>query len=182
MPVAPELIDLLWLRMVEIYGHRWTSAHGDDPARGSGETWRKGLVGLTVSDVARGVESCIAGSHAWPPTLPEFRELCLGIPSAAQTRVYFQQLKGDGPADPFARLVWSYIDGFAFRTASRDQADRMVNDAYDAAREYRMRGGALPEPSPELAPPPAPEPVAPKSPEERARILAEARASVAGVL
>lgn len=167
--------------MAEIYGHKWTSAYGSDPGASVGGTWAKGLAGLNQSDIAAGVEACLAGALSWPPTLPEFRELCLGIPSVAKVRVYFQQLRGDSPIDPFARLVWSYIDGFAYKHATREQCDRMVSDAYTAAREYRMRGGALPEPSLAIEAP-KPEPVTPKSKEEKARILAEARAAVGGVL
>lgn len=180
-PISSQLTERLWLRMAEIYGHKWTSAYGSDPGASVGGTWAKGLAGLTQSDIAAGVEACLAGALSWPPTLPEFRELCLGIPSAAKVRVYFQQLRGDSPRDPFARLVWSYIDGFAYKHATREQCDRMVGDAYIAAREYRMRGGALPEPSIAIEAP-KPEPVTPKSPEEKARILAEARAAVGGVL
>jgi hypothetical protein len=180
-PASPELIERLWLRMAEIFGHRWTSAYGSDPHKGAGETWGKGLAGLSVADVAQGVEACLSGALSWPPTLPEFRELCLGIPSAAKVRVYFQSLRGEGPRDPFARLVWQHIDGFAYKHASREQCERMVNDAYAAAREFRMKGGALPEPSPELAAPERAPPPPPKSPEEKARILAEARAAVASV-
>lgn len=182
MLASAEIIDRLWLRMAEIYGHRWTSAHGSDAAKGSGETWAKGLAGLDRSDVARGVEACISGALSWPPTLPEFRELCLGIPTAANVRVTFSQLRGDAPVDPFARLVWSYIDGFAFRNASREQADRMVSDAYASAREFRMKGGALPQVLAEIEAPKAEKPNVPASPEARAAVLAAAKAQLAGAL
>lgn len=74
--MADNLLDRLHLRMTEIYGHRWTSAY----TRESLETWAKGLAGLSAEQVGVGVSACISGAHAWPPTLPEFRALCLTVP------------------------------------------------------------------------------------------------------
>lgn len=74
--MADNVMDRLNQRMAEIYGHRWTSAY----TRESLDTWAKGLGDMTVVQIRRGVEACIAGAFAWPPTLPEFRELCLTIP------------------------------------------------------------------------------------------------------
>lgn len=74
--MADNVMDRLNQRMAEIYGHRWTSAY----TRESLDTWAKGLGDMTVERIKCGVEACIAGAHAWPPTLPEFRDLCLTIP------------------------------------------------------------------------------------------------------
>lgn len=67
----------LWQRMAAMYGHKWTSSYGveDDG------TWRKGLSGLTTAQIGAGLVKClerkpIDGSD-WPPTLAEFRALCL---------------------------------------------------------------------------------------------------------
>lgn len=79
--MADNVMDRLNLRMTEIYGHRWTSAY----TRAALDTWAKGLAGLTTEQIGRGVNACVAGAFAWPPTLPEFRTLCLtvpGLPSA----------------------------------------------------------------------------------------------------
>jgi hypothetical protein len=76
--ITQRHIDLLWERMTMIYGHRWTSSYGD---RDDG-TWCVGLSDLTVDQVKRGITKCRDripenGKEDWPPTLPEFRSLCI---------------------------------------------------------------------------------------------------------
>lgn len=131
----------LWVRMAEIYGHRWTSAYGEtaDDA-GAGETWAKGLAGITPEQLADGLKACVASADPWPPTLPEFRARCLGIPPLAQVRL---ELRG-GAHSRFTLQVWQGIDSFRFKQAPSEQSDRLLRDAYELAREHVMRGGELP--------------------------------------
>lgn len=129
--------------MAEIYGHRWTSAYGDNPNEGAALTWAKGLAGVSTQQVASGLGACIASADPWPPTLPEFRARCLSIPTLPAVRA---ELQGNGDRSGFAVLVWQRIDGFAYRQASVEKADRMLREAYEDARERVMRGEALPAP------------------------------------
>lgn len=129
--------------MAEIYGHRWTSAYGESAEEGAGLTWSKGLAGITTPQVAAGLGACIASADPWPPTLPEFRARCLGIPTLLAVRA---ELQGSGDRSGFAALVWQRIDGFAYKQASVERADRMLREAYDDARERVMRGEPLPAP------------------------------------
>jgi hypothetical protein len=59
-----------------MYGHRWTSQQGEEP----NDTWIRGTYGLTTDQIARGLSQCVNLAHDWPPTLPEFRKLCLDDP------------------------------------------------------------------------------------------------------
>ena len=131
---------MLWQRMAEIYGHRWTSNFGDDAGKGAGYTWARGLAGLTNEQIRAGVDAALASAEPWPPTLPEFRALCLSIPSFATARatVHAKQVT------PFLRLMWTHIDGYRFRQADQDASDRLLRNAYELARDHVMRGGALP--------------------------------------
>lgn len=141
--LAEPLVARLWTRMTEIYNHRWTSANGEDPRGSAGQTWAKGLAGLTPQQIGSGLEAAIARGDGWPPTLPEFRGLCLGIPEFAKVN---HELLCVLNADrtPFARLVWSFIDGYAHRHAAARDAERMRRDAYEQACDHVMRGGELP--------------------------------------
>lgn len=140
-PLGATAARTLWVRMAEIYGHRWSSAYGEDSSLdGAAGTWAKGLAGVTPAQVAAGLNACIASSDPWPPTLPEFRAKCLGIPTLAAVRL------NPEAQTPFNRLVWQHLDGYRFRNASADAADRMLRDAYEQAREHVMLGGALPAP------------------------------------
>lgn len=71
-------IDRLWLRMAKMYGHRWVSSYGET----DDGTWRTGLHGLTPIQIGTGITKCLErrprdGSEDWPPTLNEFRAMCL---------------------------------------------------------------------------------------------------------
>ncbi len=132
----------LWQRMAEIYGHRWTSAYGDDAGASAGQTWAKGLAGLSVAQIAAGLDAALASADDWPPTLPAFRSMCFGIPALAMIRA--ELAARDSRRSAFARLVWSRLDTHRYRTSDADKADRLLREAYDLAREHVMRGGELP--------------------------------------
>jgi len=58
--------------MAEIYGHKWTSAYGDEPV----DSWVRGLSDIEPKEIATGLEACVMRGDDWPPSLPEFRGLC----------------------------------------------------------------------------------------------------------
>lgn len=128
--------------MAEIYGHRWTASFGANPdSEGAAGTWAKGLAGITPAQLAYGLKACITSSDPWPPTLPEFRAMCLGIPSLVSVRA---EVNGKGERTPFGILVWERVDGYQYRQMSAKDAERMLQGAYEDAREFVMRGGELP--------------------------------------
>lgn len=127
--------------MAEIYGHRWTSAYGDDPEGAAAHTWAKGLAGIKPEQLAAGLTSCLASADPWPPTLPEFRALCLGIPTVAQVLL---ELRPGAARSGFTVLVWSLVDPYRYANLPSDRADRLVREAYDLAREQVMRGMPVP--------------------------------------
>src|SRR5690348_4115361 len=80
----------LWLGMIGAFGHKWTSSHGELPVERSeegarsltktGAIWQRGLFGCDDAMVRRGFETCIQRPDEWPPSLPTFRRMALGIP------------------------------------------------------------------------------------------------------
>jgi hypothetical protein len=128
--------------MAAIYPHRWTSAMGDDPNSTAGDTWAKGLTGLSAGQLANGLEACLTRNDAWPPTLPEFRALCLDVPTLAEVKADLLGKSAD--RSPFTLAVWRYIDAHAFRRADQYAANRMLAEAYEIVREQVMRGVPLP--------------------------------------
>ena len=140
-PLATKTMETLWLRLGEIYGHKWTAAYGTDATGSAAQTWAKGLNGLTAAQVAGGLKACLTTSDPWPPTLPEFRARCLGIPSLQEVRL---EIHGS-ERSPFGIMVWQQLDGYLFKQSSADKSDRMLKDAYELAREMVMRGHPLPE-------------------------------------
>lgn len=143
--------------MAAIYGHRWVTAFGETPENGAGrltiagDTWKRGLAGLAERQIGAGLQACVASNEPWPPTLPEFRAMCLGVPALAAVRMELASRSAERSA--FAVLVWRFVDGHRYRLADGDRADRILREAYDLAREYLMRGGTLPEPATALEAP-----------------------------
>jgi hypothetical protein len=68
--------------------------------------------------------------------------MCLGIPTFAQVRV--EATVPDAERSPFTRSVWQFLDAYAFRQASSRDGEKLLREAYEAAREARMRGAPLP--------------------------------------
>lgn len=71
--LADRHIDLLWKRMAMIYGHKWVSSYGE----ADDGTWLSGLHDVTTEQVGAGLEKCRTSTDPWPPTLPQFRAMCL---------------------------------------------------------------------------------------------------------
>lgn len=65
-------IQQLWLKMTEIYGHKWTSSFGEKDQG----TWLRGLQGLAPDQLAAGLGEALRSEDPWPPTLPQFYGMC----------------------------------------------------------------------------------------------------------
>ena len=64
----------LWVRLGEIYGHKWASQYGQ--SRTAMDTWQRGLRDLTREEISHGLRALMTREETWPPSLPEFRQLC----------------------------------------------------------------------------------------------------------
>lgn len=69
------LMTHLWELMARMYGHKWSSAFGDeiDP----GNVWATVLDGCDIQKIRHGFRKCMELGLEWPPSAPEFRKLCL---------------------------------------------------------------------------------------------------------
>lgn len=162
---------------VAAWGHRWTSQLGDLPFNDdgtltvAGSLWIHQLAGISQRQVLEALAE-FAGSSDWPPSLAQIRKRAIGIPTLDQVR-----LDLGAKAHGFTRLVWSYVDAWAFSRADQRTADSMLRAAYDFATEQRLAGTEYPDPQPD-APRKlqAPEPKA-VSPEK----IAQARADIEAI-
>lgn len=85
--LSQNLMDSLWIKMSEMYGHRWTSNFGvsADPSH----SWASVLKGITGQQIANGLNALVdkPDEFDWPPPANVFRAMCLqvpGLPSEAQ--------------------------------------------------------------------------------------------------
>jgi len=137
-----SLLDRLWELMAAAYGHAWTSHNGLTPDGVTGDLWAAKLSGLTMEQLRRGVDAATSRMKDFPPNVGTFRGMCLGIPTFAAVSMEIK--RRDGMLSPFARLLWTFVDSYAFARADYHQARLMLREAYDMASEHVMQGLPLP--------------------------------------
>lgn len=143
-----------WQRMAAIYGHKWTSAFGESPFNDqgvmtiAGDTWQRGLTGISEPAIAAGLQAALMSADGWPPTLPAFRALCFDIPAFSVVRREVSnsmlsdfQTKRSG----FAKITMSRLDTYRWQRMDQDKGDRLLKEAYDEAVQYILEGGQLPD-------------------------------------
>lgn len=92
-PASATLMEKLWVMMAGLYGHKWLSSYGtsdiklDDAGnpRADSGIWGKALSGISGQQIAYGMKLCTTRTGeqaAWPPSAPEFRDMCLAGQSA----------------------------------------------------------------------------------------------------
>lgn len=82
---SPRRMQQIWVRMTEIYGHKWCSQYGSEPL----PTWAAALSDLTAAQLANGFRWCATGrADPWPPSLPEFRHACLQTDMVPEAHAY----------------------------------------------------------------------------------------------
>lgn len=71
---STSIVDLLWVRMTEAFGHKWVSGFGPRPS----VPWINLIGSLPKEKVAHGLKMMPkrAKVDKWPPDLLEFNELC----------------------------------------------------------------------------------------------------------
>lgn len=93
-PLRMELMEKLWVTMVETYGHRWTSSFGESPR--PDHAWAKHLTGITGKQIANGLAQLSADDNdGWPPSATQFRTMCLHVPGLpTEAEAWDQALRG----------------------------------------------------------------------------------------
>lgn len=74
--ITEKHMEAIWKKMARIYGHKWVSNYG---ARDDG-TWYSALQKFPEQSVMHGLEKCLLRPDPWPPSLPEFCQMCLDLP------------------------------------------------------------------------------------------------------
>lgn len=123
-PLSDSLTKSLWRMMGSTFGHRWISSYGESDVD---DIWARGLAGLTAEDIGRGVRACVDLRMDWPPSMPEFRGLCL--PTDAELGLPSIELAYRAAA----RLDWS-LHPAVYVAAKAVGTYRMRNDAEAVTR------------------------------------------------
>lgn len=123
--LSRPLLDKLWIKMAEFYGHRWTSSFGviADPEH----TWAKVLAGITGAQLANGMHALVERSAEfdWPPPANVFLSLCQqvkGLPSEAQA---WDEARAGKYSHPAVRIAAEATSTFDLHVgSSKDKALR----------------------------------------------------------
>lgn len=123
--LSQGLLDNLWIKMSEMYGHRWTSNFGvsADP----GHSWATVLKGLNGQQIANGLNALVekGAEFDWPPPANVFLSLCLqvkGLPSEAQA---WDEARAGKYSHPAVRIAAEATSTYDLHTgSSKDKALR----------------------------------------------------------
>jgi hypothetical protein len=90
------MLDKLWLKMTEMYGHRWTSNFGvsADP----NHSWASVLKGINGQQIANGLNALVekGAEFDWPPPANVFRSMCLQVPGLpTESQAWDEALRGE---------------------------------------------------------------------------------------
>lgn len=135
--LSQGLLDNLWIKMSEMYGHRWTSNFGvsADP----GHSWASVLKGLTGQQIANGLNTLVEKGHEfdWPPPANVFRAMCLqvaGLPSEAQA---WDEARAGMYSHPAVRIAAEATSTFDLHTAKN--SDKALRQRFERNYAIVMR-------------------------------------------
>lgn len=139
-PLPVAALDLIAATMTAAFQHRWTSIHGDNFAETSGRIWAIELAGFGQRAIQRGLDASV--KLEWPPVLAEFKGYCVGVLPLATVKA---QRAGTASAQhPFTVLVGRFIPYHEWRHADAPRQEKMLQQAWEQAREHLLAGGAMP--------------------------------------
>lgn len=140
--------------MTEMYGHRWTASFG--VSADQSHAWAATLGGLTGQQIADGLAALVTRGDEWPPSAPDFRNLCtgaspeaLGLP--AVEKAYREACRN---AHPAAEQRWSHEavhhaaceTGFhELRSMPEDKSRALFERAYAVTVRMLLAGEPLRE-------------------------------------
>lgn len=105
-------VKKLLAMLAAMYGSKFLDAYASVPMSVMESTWRIGLKGLSAAEIESGVQACMCRN--WPPTLPEFRNLCrppVNLEDAwgEAQRGAFERKNGKFGEWSSPAIYWSYV-------------------------------------------------------------------------
>lgn len=135
-----------------LFGSKWTSQFGESVDK-SGQ-WGQTLGDVSRAQVAAGLDVIRKSGRVWPPTAPEFREICILAPlgmikSADQALVEFNRYLASGCRDPWSlspevyHTISKNLDMFLFRQMDFSESSKTFHSAYRATIDQLRSGEKL---------------------------------------
>ena len=147
-----------WLQAANIWGHKFTSSYGVEPSA----VWLLSLSSLTQAQIKNGLRLCLAKKLAWPPSLPEFCDMCLEVPGlpdpgSAWTEAYALASKWKPASECSNPVVWHAYCETNMNTDEESAKKRFLRNYQIASRAFAtgepMRSIPLALPAKSVVPP-----------------------------
>lgn len=122
-------LSRLWVLMTKIYGHKWLCNFGQAD---KDNVWLAGLRGLTPDMIKQGLNACVNQFKTWPPTLPEFKALCLGIPDK-QAAIENALFAASDKRSLIGNKIYQLVGDWDMKTLSMRDLRTRCNEVYDQA-------------------------------------------------
>lgn len=136
-----------------MFGHRWTASFGEETDPDG--VWLRCLEDLTAKDIGAGLNAVAVSGMEWPPTAPQFREMCLNrpvgnMPGVEEAYLEVSKFVRGGSRDysllsPSTYFAYRNLDIWSWRQLSVEKAERAFKTAYKAAIEHARKGGEFPD-------------------------------------
>lgn len=128
------LMDKLWLKMTEMYGHRWTANFGvsADP----GHSWATVLKSITGQQIANGLNALIEkpDEFDWPPPANVFRSMCLQVPGLPSEAQAWDEARAGKYSHPAVRIAAEATSTFDLHSAPN--SDKALRQRFE--RNYAI--------------------------------------------
>lgn len=135
--LSQAMMDKLWLKMTEMYGHRWTANFGvsADP----GHSWATVLKGLTGDQLANGLNALVekADEFDWPPPANVFRSMCLQVPGLPSEGQAWDEARAGTYSHPAVRIAAEATSTFDLHTAKNN--DKALRQRFERNYAIVMR-------------------------------------------
>jgi len=135
--LSQGLLDSLWIKMSEMYGHRWTSNFGvsADP----GHSWASVLKGLTGQQIANGLNTLVekGDEFDWPPPANVFRAMCVQVPGLPSEAQAWDEARAGTYSHPAVRIAAEATSTFDLHTAKN--SDKALRQRFERNYAIVMR-------------------------------------------
>jgi hypothetical protein len=130
-------MDKLWIKMAEMYGHRWTSNFG--VSADQGHSWATVLKGLTREQLANGLNELAerADKFDWPPPANVFRALCMQVPGLPSEAQAWDEARTGAYSHPAVRIAAEATSTFDLRMAKN--SDKALRQRFERNYAIVMR-------------------------------------------
>ncbi len=135
--LARPLLDKLWIKMAEFYGHRWTSSFGvvADPEH----TWAKALKDITGVQIANGLNALMdrPAEFDWPPPANVFRAMCVQVPGLPSEAQAWDEARAGTYSHPAVRIAAEATSTFDLHSGSSN--DKALRQRFERNYAIVMR-------------------------------------------